>query len=98
MLDDVLISTSFPGRAVDGATNTLIGSTTAQIARHCCVNVGIRRVWVLGQQRGRGHDLPGLAVTALGHLFGEPGLLHGVAAIGREALDGGDVPADNLRY
>ena len=40
------------------------------------------------QRRGR-HDLAGLAVAALRHVVFDPGLLDRVAAVLREALDGG---------
>ncbi len=48
----------------------------------------------------RGHDLPGLAVAALGHVYLKPGLLHRVefTISSGEALDGRDRLAFNGRY
>ena len=44
-----------------------------------------------GEQRGRRHDLAGLAEAALGDVLVEPGLLHGVEAVAvGQALDRGD--------
>ena len=42
------------------------------------------------EERRRRHDLSGLAVAALRHVLGEPGLLHRMLAVGRQAFDGGD--------
>ena len=56
-------------------------------------SVGLR---VLLQERHRRHDLPGLAVAALRHVLGEPGLLHGMPAVGRQAFDGGDRLVDDI--
>ncbi len=50
------------------------------------------------QQGRRGHDLARLAVAALGHVLGRPGLLHRVAAVGRQALDGGDLFPDRVLH
>src|SRR3546814_15213625 len=38
--------------------------------------------------RSRGHDHAGLAIAALRNVLGDPGLLHLVAAVRRQALDG----------
>jgi deoxyhypusine synthase len=43
-----------------------------------------------GQQRGGRHDLPGLAVAALGHVQLLPGLLQRVGAVGRQPFDRDD--------
>ena len=45
------------------------------------------------QQDGRGHDLPRLAVAALGHVLGDPGLLERPAEVVGEPLDRGDLLA-----
>ena len=55
-----------------------------------CVDVAVGRVGGLRQQRGGGHDLPGLAVPALGDVDLLPRALERVAPVLREALDGGD--------
>src|SRR3546814_15927323 len=49
------------------------------MARHGGVDVVIRRLRRLLQQRRRGHDLAGLAVAALHHLQLQPRLLQGRA-------------------
>lgn len=41
----------------------------------------------VGQQHCRGHDLAGLTIAALRHVYFNPGLLKWVAEIRREALD-----------
>src|SRR5213594_1627304 len=58
------------------------------------VDVGVGRLRLVLQQRRHGHDHPGLAVAALGHVVVDPGLLDLVQdAAGREALDRGDLLA-----
>src|SRR3989449_11368568 len=52
-------------RAMDGGADPLIGAAAADV-RHHGVDVGVRGVRVLRQQRGGGHDLARLAVAALG--------------------------------
>src|SRR5260370_12021276 len=56
------------------------------------VDMGIRRVRIAREERGRGHVLAGLAVAALNDLLIEPGLLD-LGAGGRRAdsLDGRDL-------
>ena len=54
------------------------------------------RIGVLGEQRGRLHDLAGLAVSALRNLLGDPCLLQRVVALGAEPFDGGDFLADGI--
>src|SRR4051812_44034752 len=78
------------GRALDGGLDAVVGTAAADIGDAVADlgNAGLRR---LGQQRGGGHDHAGLAVSALRHVQRHPGLLHRVAAIGREPLDGGDL-------
>ena len=49
--------------------------------------------FVLGEQRGRGHHLAGLAIAALGHVEFLPRGLHRRGFLRREALDGGDLHA-----
>src|SRR5467141_2434370 len=58
--------------------NPLISTAPADVAGHGGVNVGVGRIRMLRQQRGCGHQLPGLAVAALRHLFGDPGELQRV--------------------
>jgi hypothetical protein len=54
------------------------------------------RVGILRKQRGCLHDLPGLAVAALRHLLGNPGLLQRMVALGGKAFNGGDLLADRI--
>ena len=63
--------------------------------RYCVIAASMsasRGLRVRLQQRGRGHDLAGLAVAALRHVVLQPGDLHRMAQpVGRQALDGGDL-------
>src|SRR6185312_17234579 len=49
-----------------------------------------------GEERSRLHDLARLAVTALRHLLGDPGLLQGMITLGAETFDGGDLLARDI--
>src|SRR5262249_36272429 len=60
----------------------LIGAAPADVG-HCLVDVLVGRLRLLRQERGRRHDLAGLAVPALRHVDGRPGLLDRMRAIGR---------------
>ena len=80
------------GGLVDGLTDARIGSATAEVAVHRGVDLGVRGMGRVGQQRDGRHDLAGLAVAALGHVELLPCHLDRVGAVGREALDGGDGP------
>ena len=55
--------------------NALVGAAAAQIAGHRRVDVGIRRLRGVRQQRRRRHDLAGLA-AALRNVQLDPGLLN----------------------
>ena len=48
------------------------------------------RIGVFREQRRRLHDLPGLAVAALRHLFGDPGALERMVALRIKTFDGDD--------
>src|SRR6266581_9432713 len=76
---------------LDRSADALIRAATANIARHGGVDVVIRRLRRVLQQRRRRHDLAGLAVAALHHLQLQPRLLQG-RALRRLAdrLDRGD--------
>src|SRR6266480_426058 len=73
------------GRLMDGAA--------ADVAGHRGVDVGVRRPRVRGEQRRRRHDLPALAIAALGDVERDPRLLHRVTGGRREPFDGRDLPA-----
>jgi hypothetical protein len=70
--------------------DALIATAPAQIAGHAAGDVGVGRRRLLGEQRRRIHDLAGLAIAALRHAEVAPGDLHGVLALGVQALDGDD--------
>jgi len=74
---------------MDGFADALVSAAAADVAAHEIVDIGVGGVGFLGKQRDCRHDLSGLAVAALRHVFFHPGLLHGMAAIGGEAFDGG---------
>jgi len=57
---------------MDGAADPLICPASADVASHSIVDIGIGRFRFFGKQRGDRHDLAGLAVAALGHLFRDP--------------------------
>src|SRR6202171_1280617 len=77
--------------AMDGLADALVGAAAADVAAHGIVDIGVGGVGFLGEQRYCGHDLSGLAVAALRNVFFHPGLLHGMAAIGGGAFDGGEI-------
>src|SRR5437773_1123575 len=88
------MSTSLPARLCglfDRFADTQIGATTADVARHRIVDVGIHRTRFARQERHSRHDLAGLAVAALNDLKIEPRLLDPRARRGRaDRLDRGD--------
>src|ERR1700685_2125595 len=78
--------------AMDGAAEPLIGTAAAYIG-DVRIDVGVGRIWTLLEKSRRRHDLPALAVAALRHILGNPGLLHRVPAVGRKAFNGYDAGA-----
>src|SRR3954465_4802464 len=86
------------GGGVNGFTRLLEGAATADVGDRL-VDVGIGRLRLLLEQRRNRHDHAALAIPALRDVLGDPGLLHLVqCAIGCQALDGGDLLADRIRY
>ena len=77
--------------------DAVIGAAATEVAGHCFRNLivgGLRGF----RQQGRGlHDLAHLAIPALRHIFGDPGLLQRMQPVCRQAFDGGDIFPDNLR-
>src|ERR1700676_3847437 len=71
-------------------TDVPVGSTPANVAAHGLVDIGIARLRFLGEQRGRAHDLSGLAVTTLRNVVFDPRLLHWMAAVNRETFNSND--------
>src|SRR6266853_5769553 len=80
-------------RGVNGFAHLLERTATADVGDPR-VDVGVGRLRLVLQKRRHRHDHPGLAVTALGHVVVDPGLLDLVqdAAV-RQALDRGDLLA-----
>jgi len=70
-------------KEVDRAANLRVGSAAANVATHGFVDIGISGVGGFGEQRGCSHNLPGLTIAALRNILFDPGLLHGMAAVGR---------------
>jgi len=63
---------------MDGLANSHIGAATADHAGHVVIDVLIGGLGVALEEVGRRHDLPGLAVAALGNVQLEPGFLYRV--------------------
>src|SRR6266704_2746372 len=84
-------------RAMDGGADSLVGAAAADV-RHRGVDVGVRGVRVLRQQRSGGHDLARLAVPALRDVLRDPGALHRVRAVLGKAFDRGDALAGDRRH
>src|SRR4029077_17399746 len=81
-----VMSRSCGGR-LDGGGDALIAAAAADIAAHRAVDLVFGRVLRSCEKRGRLHDLTALAIAALRHIQGAPGLLHRVVALRVEALD-----------
>src|SRR5262249_41632707 len=81
----------------DGALDPHVAHAAAEIAVHVRNDFGLGGICVLREQRSRLHDLPGLAVTALRNLLGDPSALQWMLALGIKTFDGGDFFARGLR-
>src|SRR5438874_3507421 len=86
-----LTSRSLRG-AMDGGADPLVGAAATDIG-HRRVDVGVRGMRILREQRRGGHDLPRLTVAALRHVLFDPGPLHCVRAVLGQAFDRGDALA-----
>src|SRR5260370_42639935 len=75
-------------RAVNRRADPLVRAAATDIS-DLGVDLRVARVGRLREQRGDGHDLPRLAIAALRHVFLDPGPLHSVRAVLREAFDRG---------
>jgi len=75
---------------MDRATNAGVGAAATEVPRHGVVDVIVGRLPGAGEQRGGAHDLPDLAITALGNVFFDPRALQRMRPVGRESLDRGD--------
>src|SRR5215467_6097330 len=80
------------GGHVHRRPDALVGAATADVG-HRLVDIRVSRLGLLREERRRGHDLAGLAIAALRHVDCGPGLLHGMRAVARQALDGDDLVA-----
>src|SRR5258708_381338 len=78
------------GGAMHGADDARICGAAAQVAVHVRHDFFAGGVGIDGEQRGRLHDLAGLAVAALRNLRFDPGLLHRMRVRRVEPLDGRD--------
>src|SRR5262245_58757255 len=89
-----MASSSGARGGVDRLAHLLEGAAAANIGDGV-VDILVGRLRFLLQEGRHGHDHAGLAIAALGHVVGDPGLLHLVqGAVGtRETLDGDDLLA-----
>src|SRR2546426_12374675 len=62
---------------MNGFSDALVCATAADVAAHGFVNVGVGGGGLFGEHRRGGHDLPGLAGGAMGHVLFKPSRLHG---------------------
>src|ERR1035437_6932510 len=85
------------GGPVNGGANPQIGDAPADVAVHRRVDVRVRRLGRLLEQRGRSHQLARLAVAALRHVEFLPGALQRVRAVRGESFDGRDLRAGDRR-
>jgi hypothetical protein len=76
---------------MDSFAYALVGPATANMLGHRLVNLAIRRMMELPNQRGGFHDHAGLAKSALGDIFFKPCQLAGMADIGGKAFYGREV-------
>src|SRR5215471_19209429 len=74
---------------MDRLAYALVSSAAADVLGEFEINFGITYVWVLAQQGGSSHQHPSLAVSALSNIFFQPGLLARMAAVRRQAFNGG---------
>src|SRR2546427_11032836 len=69
-----VMSGPFLGRVLDSLADSHISTAAADVPGHGGVDVAVARVRLGREQRRRGHDLAGLAVTGLRHLERDPSL------------------------
>src|SRR5262245_52995315 len=91
-----VMTLALPRGALDRAHDAWIGATATDVPIHVGDDLLTRRPPGLRQQLRSLHDLAGLAVAALRHLLGNPGLLQRMVRAGRQALDSGDLLAAHL--
>ena len=81
---------------MDGVFDALVSAAAADVARHNLSYLVAGRFWIFRQERGRLHDLTGLAIAALRNIQFAPGLLNRVIAGRMKAFDRGDVAAGHI--
>jgi hypothetical protein len=82
-------------RALDGADDSRIGATTADIAVHVLDDLLASRVWIRFEKRCCLHDLSRLAIATLRHLLRNPRSLQRMRGVGRKTFDGGHMMTDH---
>ena len=82
------------GGFLHGGADAMVSGAAADVAVHRKIDVAIRRVAHLREQRHRRDHLAGLAIATLRHVGGDPGRLHRVGNAAAHALDGDDTPLD----
>jgi len=75
---------------MNGLSDSQVSAAAAKVAGHRVVDVVVRRFRIAREQRSRVHDLAGLAVTALRHVFLNPGVLERVQSFRTQPFDRGD--------
>src|SRR5579863_8164926 len=71
------------GGTVDCAADGVVGPAAADVSAHGFVDITVGGMAGLAEQRDRRHDLAGLAVAALRHVFLDPRLLYGAGVLFR---------------
>src|SRR5262249_19380056 len=77
--------------AMNRGADAHVGAAPAEIAVHGLIDLRVAGMLRLSQKRGGVHDLPGLAVAALGDFFGDPGFLQRMRSICGKPFDCGDL-------
>ena len=85
------------GGSFDALADAHVGCAAAEIPRHGAVDVIVVGLGVVFEERGRRHNLPCLAVSALGDVEFTPRLLEGmkVFRVGGETLNRGNFHSTN---
>src|SRR5512133_3756155 len=81
---------------MDRPADTAVGAAAAEIATHGAVDICVRRLRLLLQQGHGRHDLPRLAVAALGNILCQPSPHDRVPL--RNTLDGNDLLALHIPH
>src|SRR5882762_9618292 len=86
-------------RALDRFTNANIGGAAAKISTHRLLNIHVRRLRYIFQQRDGAHNLSALTIPALHYVLFYPGFLHcATDRILSDAFNCNDRPITNHRY